>query len=137
MGTDYFICTHLNGTNCFSWFKIAEQFRFFKNNKPEKLLCSRKMMPGPDHEPELWRAGRASGAWKAGRVMKAGRAHGALTAAEVLVAQVNHGQFKDDICRAFGKITAFFFFFLVECNADSYVCNDIFGFYDAEYDIVI
>jgi hypothetical protein len=58
-------------------------------------------MLGRDHEPELWRAGRASGAWKAGRVMKAGRAHGALTADGVLVAQVNHGQFKDDISKAF------------------------------------
>jgi hypothetical protein len=55
------------------------------------------MTPGPDHEPELWRAGRAYGAWKAGRVMKAGRAHEALTADGVLVAQVNNGQFKDDI----------------------------------------
>jgi hypothetical protein len=45
-------------------------------------------MPGPDHEPELWKAGRAYGAWKAGRVMKAGRAHGALTADGVLAAQV-------------------------------------------------
>jgi hypothetical protein len=45
-------------------------------------------MPGPDHEPELWRAGRASEAWKAERVMKAGRAHGALTADGVLAAQV-------------------------------------------------
>jgi hypothetical protein len=47
-------------------------------------------MPGPDHGPELWRAGGASEAWKAGRVMKAVRAHGALTADGVLVAQVHN-----------------------------------------------
>ncbi len=58
-------------------------------------------MPGRDHGPELWRAGRAYGAWKAGRVMKAVRAHGALTADGVLAAQVNNGQFKDDISKVF------------------------------------
>ncbi len=62
-------------------FKQLNKIRFLKNIKPEKLLCSRKMMLGPDHEPELWKAGKAYGAWKAGRVMKAVRAHGALTAA--------------------------------------------------------